>query len=228
MRSQLGRVARIVIPGIRRVHNQVGAYALLWDEANAATLAALGPLWVVLGDSTAQGIGAPSYDQGYVGQLRRRLDEERGENGRWRVLNWSRSGARTADVLEVQLPRLEALDVEPDLVTVAIGANDLRPVPQDQLVANLREIMARLPRGAVIATLPQGLRPEKAAAVNEILRADAPRAGLLVADVWARTGPPWRGKFASDGFHPGARGYTDWADAFAEALGLRVSRPAPP
>lgn len=39
-----------------------------------------------------------------------------------------------------------------------------------------------------------------------------------MADLWATTGPPYRGKFASDGFHPNARGYRDWADAFAEAL----------
>src|SRR5918912_210403 len=109
------RLARTILPGVRRVHAQVGAYARLWDEANAAALAADGPLWVVLGDSTAQGIGAARYDQGYVGQLRSRLGDE------WRVLNWSRSGARTADVLETQLPRLEALDVAPALVTVAIG-----------------------------------------------------------------------------------------------------------
>lgn len=212
--STLGRLARTVLPGVRRVHAQVKPYARLWDEANAAALAAVGPLWVVLGDSTAQGIGAPSYDQGYVGQLRTRL------GGEWRVLNWSRSGARTADVIRTQLPRLEALGVEPDLVTAAIGANDLVPVPTETIVANVREIMGRLPKGAVIATLPQGLRPHKAVAVNDVIRAEAPAAGLRVADVWARTGAPWRGKYASDGFHPAAHGYADWAAAFAEALGL--------
>ena len=219
-RAALGRVARAVIPGVRRVHRQVAAYAHLWDDANARALAAAGPLWVVLGDSTAQGIGAPSYEQGYVGQLRTILDARRGTEGSWRVLNWSRSGARAEDVIETQLPRLEALDAEAALVTCAIGANDLVPTPLDVLVARMREVIRRLPKGAVIATLPQGLRPPKAIAVNEVIRSEAPAAGLLVADVWAHTGPPWRGKFASDGFHPGALGYADWAAAFAEALGL--------
>lgn len=219
-RAALGRVARAVVPGIRRVHQQVATYAHLWEEANTRALAATGPLWVVLGDSTAQGIGAPSYDQGYVGQLRARLDAERGEDGPWRLLNWSRSGARAIDVIDAQLPRLDALDVEPALVTCAIGANDLVPTPLDVLIARLREIMSRLPKGAVIATLPQGLRPPKALAANEVVRAEALGAGLLVADVWAHTGPPWRGKYASDRFHPGLLGYADWAAAFAEALGL--------
>ena len=219
--SRLALLARTVLPGVRRVHAQVAAYARLWDDANAAALGLAGPLWVVLGDSTAQGVGAPSYDQGYVGQLRALLGTE------WRVLNWSKSGARVADVLDVQLPRLEGLAVAPDLVTCAIGANDLIPTPVDVLVAGLREVFRRLPAGAVVATMPQGLRPPKAMAVNEVIRAEAPAAGLRVADVWARTGPPWRGKFASDGYHPGRLGYTDWANAFADAIGLTGPNEAP-
>ncbi|MFP5319012.1 MAG: SGNH/GDSL hydrolase family protein [Acidimicrobiia bacterium] len=219
--SVLGRIMRAALPGVRQVAAQVTPYARSWDDANALALAAQGPLWIVLGDSTAQGIGAPSYDRGYVGQLRAALDAQRGERGPWRLLNWSRSGARCADALRDQLPRLESLDVEPALVTVAIGANDVYRTPLDQIVAEMREIIRRLPPGAVVATLPQGLRPQKAEAVNAVIRSEAPAAGLLVADVWARTGPPWRGKFASDNFHPGALGYADWAAAFSEPLGLR-------
>lgn len=218
--SLLGRIVRTVVPGVRRVHAQVRPYAKAWDEANQIALATAGPLWAVLGDSTAQGIGAPSYEQGYVGQLRALLDAQRGEEGRWRVLNFSRSGARAADVLGAQLPRLEGLEVPVSLVTCAIGANDLIPTPTAVLVAQLREIIARLPQGAVIATLPQGLRPPRAEVANAMIWEAAPAAGLRVADVWSRTGPPWRGKFAADGFHPGALGYADWAAAFAQALGL--------
>ena len=225
----LGWIARTVLPGVRRVHAQVARYARSWDAANTAALAGPGPLWVVLGDSTAQGIGASSYEDGYVGQLHTMLDEQRPEHGPWRVLNLSRSGARTADVLAVQLPRLESLpgDRPPELVTCAIGANDLIPTPLDQLLRQLREVIARLPKGAVIATLPQGFRPRRAVVVNDMIRSEAPAAGLLVADVWARTGPPWRGKFASDGFHPAALGYADWAAAFADALGLSAGSKLP-
>ncbi len=209
-----------MLPGLRRVHAQVAAYASAWEEANALTLTGSGPLWVVLGDSTAQGIGAPGYEQGYVGQLHQALEERTGQ--RWRVLNLSRSGARVADVVENQLPRLEALEGPPELVTCAIGANDLvGRTPPGILESGLREILARLPEGAVIATVPQGLRPAQAAQVNDLIRAEAPRAGLRVADVWAHTGPPWRGKFSADGFHPGALGYADWARAFSEALADR-------
>jgi len=204
----------------------VARYAAEWESANGVALKGAGPLWVVLGDSTAQGIGAPSRDEGYVGQLRRALDagSERG----WRVLNLSRSGARAIDVVDRQLPALEALSAVADLVTCAIGANDIvRRTPEPVLEARLRAILARLPVGAVIATLPQGLSAARTEAANRVIRAGAPAAGLVVADVWAHTGPPWHGKLAADGFHPGALGYADWATAFAEVLDLALAMPPP-
>ena len=213
--SILGRAVRLFLPGVRKVHAQVAHYAGEWERANHAALAGTGPLWAVLGDSTAQGIGAPSWDEGYVGQLRRALDD--GSEHPWRVVNLSKSGARTDDVLERQLPALEALDPPADLVTCAIGANDIiRRVPG--IEERLRAVIARLPDRAIIATLPQGLGSERTEAVNRLIRAEAPAAGLVVADVWARTGPPWHGKYAEDRFHPGALGYADWAAAFADVL----------
>jgi acyl-CoA thioesterase-1 len=216
--SVLGRLVRTIVPALRTVHAQVARYAAAWDDANDVDMTGAGPLWVVLGDSTAQGIGAPTYTEGYVGQLRQALDED--AETPWRVLNLSKSGARAADVLDRQLPLLEALTAPPALVTCAIGANDIvrNRTPLPVLVDQLRRIMARLPEGAIIATLPQGLSRERTEAVNAIIRDEAPAAGLLVADVWARTGPPWRGKYAQDGFHPGVLGYADWAAAFADAL----------
>ena len=220
------RLVQQAVPGLRHVRGQVALYALAWEASNAAALApgaaaataaGSGPLWVVLGDSTAQGIGASGYDKGYVGQLRRILEERTGKT--WRVLNLSKSGARAADVLATQLPRLEALGTLPDLVTVAIGSNDVvRRTPLEQVERELRELVARLPAGSIVGTLPQGLWVERVAALNEIVRSAAADAGLVVADVFARTGPPWKDKFAADHFHPADLGYADWAAAFAEVI----------
>ncbi|MEA2901147.1 MAG: hypothetical protein QOH36_1034 [Actinomycetota bacterium] len=215
----VGLLVRGAIPGLRRVHAQVAVYAKAWDGANALALAATGPLWVVLGDSTAQGIGAPSPDEGYVGQVHRMLEATTGQT--WRVLNLSKSGERAAGLLATQVPRLEALDVVPDLVTCAIGSNDIiRRTPLPQLERDLREILGRLPPGSVVATMPAGLWRERVVAIDAIIRSAAAAGGLHVADVGARTGPPWEGKYAEDRFHPGALGYADWAAAFAEALDL--------
>jgi lysophospholipase L1-like esterase len=217
--SVLGRAARALHPGLRQVHAQGALYAAAWEDANRRAAGAQGPLWVVLGDSTAQGVGAPTWDEGYVGQLLVALDAGADPDRPWRVLNLSRSGARTDDVLDRQLPALEALPGSPELVTCAIGANDIvRRTPVPVLEARMRQIIARLPHGAVLATVPQGLQGARTDAANRVIRAEAPAAGLLVADVWAHTGPPWHGKLAADGFHPGALGYADWAAAFAEVL----------
>ena len=119
------------------------------------------------------------------------------------------------------MPRLEALDVVPDLVTCAIGSNDvIRRTPLPLLERDLREIIGRLPPGSVVATLPAGLGRERAAAIDAVIRSAAAERGFRVADVGAHTGPPWDGKYAEDRFHPSALGYADWAAAFAEALDL--------
>jgi lysophospholipase L1-like esterase len=62
--------------------------------------------------------------------------------------------------------------------------------------------------------------PGRTRELNRIIRADAPAAGLRIADAWAHTGPPWEGKYAADDFHPSDTGYSEWCAAFAEAIGL--------
>jgi lysophospholipase L1-like esterase len=87
----------------------------------------------------------------------------------------------------------------------------------------LRALLAGLPAGAVIATLPQGLGGGRAQRLNDIIREEGPRRRLRIADVWAHSGPPWRGKYAADDFHPNELGYREWCDAFAEAVGVSVA-----
>lgn len=210
-----------VVRGIARSRAQVGPFATAWEENNRSVVALEGHLWVVLGDSAAQGIGAATHAQGYVGQLRRLLEERSGHP--WQVLNLSRSGARAADVLETQLPRLAALTAGPDLVTCVIGANDLLRTPASTLLNTFRSIMRELPPGAVLATLPQGLGARRAAPVNALIRTEAPGHGLVVADLHAHTGPPYQGRMAADQFHPNEIGYTGWTRALAEAIRLEGS-----
>lgn len=205
--ARITRLAGSLLPGSRLRRRQVEAYARAWQRHDGVPT---GPVWAVLGDSTGQGVGASAHDRGYVGLLAERLPE-------LRVRNLSVSGARIADVLRDQLPRLG--DIEPSLVTCAVGANDLLRSRSVVPVADeLHELVAALPPGAVVATLPRGIRERSARRLNDIIRAEAPARGLRVADVWATTGPPWRGKYARDGFHPSDRGYEDWAAAFLQAL----------
>jgi hypothetical protein len=87
-------VLQLLLPGVRSVRRQIDPFAEQWARANRAALAADGPLWVALGDSMTQGIGASSFDRGWVGQLADRLRVQ----GRPHRVSTSRSpalGSRT-------------------------------------------------------------------------------------------------------------------------------------
>ena len=163
--SARGR-ALSLIPGVRAVRAQIGPYAEAWHRENVAALERSGPLWLVVGDSTAQGIGASAFDRGWVGQLRQLMASDGQE---WRVINLSQSGGRVRDVLGDQLPLADRLGLEPTLITVAVGANDLRPSRRDGLEPGLEELTAVLPPGTVIGTIPG--RPRTVAPFNELVRA---------------------------------------------------------
>jgi lysophospholipase L1-like esterase len=62
--------------------------------------------------------------------------------------------------------------------------------------------------------------PKRAARFNALISELVAEHGLVLVDVWSRTGPPWEGKFSGDRFHPNDAGYLGWAAAFLDALGL--------
>lgn len=207
------------LPLFRRSFAQVEQYAAAWSASNETAGAGSGPLWLVLGDSAAQGVGASAHDRGYVGVVRERLEARDGRP--WRVLNLSRSGARTREVVDVQWPAAAGLAAT--LVTALVGGNDALRTARAQWTRDVRDLCAALPAGAVVGTVARGVFERKTRQVNEVLRASAAEHGLRVADLWAHTGPPYRGLY-SDGFHPNDAGYLQWADALSEALGLEQGR----
>lgn len=216
--TPLVSVAGRFLSGVREVQRQVAPYARAWQDRSREALAAEGPLWVAIGDSMTQGIGATAYDRGWVGQLAEQLPERYVGA---RIVNLSFNGARVADVLDRQLPALEELvrehGVRPDLVTVMIGSNDLfsrrhRPLLPDAA----GEMLARLPRGAVIANQPGGR--EAATAFNAQIDRAVDVRGLVLADFRDPRMRSWRGKVAADHFHPNDRGYAGMAELMGEAL----------
>ena len=205
------RVLSRVLRGVRDVQAQVGPYAEQWRVANLAALERSGPLWVALGDSMTQGIGASAYDRGWTGQLGAVAGLPT------RLVNLSSSGARVSDVLERQLPALESLGATPDLVTLLIGSNDLiRRKRREEFPGSFAALLERLPPGSVVATLPN---PSRAAAAGNdaLVRAVAER-GLRIADLRDRRTSSWKGKLAADHFHPNDAGYAGIAAVFADAI----------
>ncbi|WP_241843185.1 SGNH/GDSL hydrolase family protein [Agromyces albus] len=186
-------------------------------------------LYVALGDSAAQGIGATSPDRSYVGVLAGDIRKATGRS--LRVINLSVSGATTALAVEDQLPRFRALEVAPDIVTVAIGANDIAGWDPEAFRRNLRTIFAALPSHAIVADVPCfHLRhnERKVAVANRMLRDVAREYGLTLAPLHETTRRQGivgiLTQFAQDMFHPNDHGYEVWAEAFRPALLASVAR----
>jgi lysophospholipase L1-like esterase len=213
--------------GVTAMRGDCVTFASHWQAHNYRILTETGPLWVVLGDSTGQGLGAPSPEGGYVGQA---LTELRLRTGLpWRVLNLSVSGALIRDVLHDQLPRLPAAD----LVTCGIGVNDILYTPPSKLRRDLRALMGVIPDQTVILDLPLPtgiwgilgrISVPYVARINRTIHETALARGLPVAEVSTHFLPPWAGKFASDYFHPSQAGYRDWTRALLAAIPVAASR----
>lgn len=204
-----------LIPGVRRVHDTIVPFARAWDQWNAEALRASGPLWVALGDSMSQGIGASDITGGWVGQLYSRLAASEAP---MRLVNLSTTGARVRDVLGTQLAQLRELGVEPDLVTVLVGANDmLRRSRRDAAVGGFRQLLGELPAGrSVVATLPR--RNPQSLAIDAMIDSAAAAGLVRIAEMRTRTVPTLRGTLADDYFHPNEVGYRSIADRFAAVL----------
>jgi lysophospholipase L1-like esterase len=208
--------------GVTTMRADCQAFAEYWRVHNERVLDDTGPLWVVLGDSTAQGLGAPSPDGGYVGQSLAGLTERDGKP--WRVLNLSVSGSVIRDVLDRQLPKLPS---RPDLITCGIGVNDIFYNTPGKLFADLRTLAEALPDETVLLDLPLphgiwGLIGRMSVPyvtrINRVLRETAWSRGQRIARISEHFTPPWAGKFASDSFHPSLAGYRDWTRAVLEAI----------
>ena len=182
-------------------------------------------LYVAIGDSAAQGIGASAPDRSYVGVL---AEEIRAITGRTlRVVNLSVSGATVELAVRDQLPRFVKL--HPDIVTVAIGANDIAHWDPAAFERGIRTIFEALPAHAIVADLPYFYLPHnerKVAVANRIVRRIAGEHGLTVVPLHATTRHQGLGgiltQFAIDMFHPNDHGYRVWADAFAPSLAAQL------
>ena len=182
-------------------------------------------LYVAIGDSAAQGIGASRPGRSYVGEVSRHIQSV--SSKRVRVVNLGLSGATVGIAIAKELPTL--LKLQPDVVTVSIGANDIPSFEPSRFEAEIRTLFASLPGHAIVADLPTFyfLPAEKKVRIaNAIVRKAAAKNGLVVAPlheamrrqgVWGVTT-----QFAGDLFHPNDRGYRIWAAAFTHAIDDRL------
>ncbi|NNE75436.1 MAG: SGNH/GDSL hydrolase family protein [Acidimicrobiales bacterium] len=213
--------------GVRSVISTVPDLADAWHHRNLRALESGKPLWVALGDSTAQGVGAESIDGGYVGQLDARL---RAAGRDYELVNLSRTGAKMRDVLRTQLAQLDQLGRPIVMITCTAGANDLMASVR---VDHLRRQMERMVTAigertdtGIVGEVLHGPGSVIGKAVNQRQREAAGDSAVRIARVGRHLNEHpggWAASMAADRFHPNTHGYTAYANAFAEQLLIEAS-----
>jgi len=198
-----------------------------------------GPIvYVALGDSTGAGVGARDGG-GYVARLFKRLEEKRPGS---KLSNLCVSGATTADLVRDQLARGVALN--PDLVTVGIGINDIgHGLTIDQFAKNFDEILSTLKEkthATIVVTnipdistaprIPASMRSQYQKQIDQFCKRSeeiANKHGATIFDIYTITKrelPSHPEYFSNDGFHPSDQGYELWASemwpTLAQAAGV--------
>ena len=203
----------------------ISRYANYWNLQAARTDQTNPLIYVALGDSAAQGIGAASPEKGYVGLIAAKLTNK--TQRPVKIINLSKTGAKIGDVLEVQLPKLSQL--KPDIVTLEIGANDIKTFNAPIFEKQVKELLDRMPANAYISDIPyfggrsrllDSSQERNVLVANKILHQQATSKNIRLVELhqttFKRNQNFW--VYAIDYFHPNAIGYRAWADAFWDKI----------
>lgn len=184
---------------------------------------------LVIGESTAAGVGIATHDQGLASQIARQIHQRTGQTIAWHTFGVKgiRLGALIQMLEEIELPRAE-------LVLLSMGVNDTTGfTPRSRFRRQLTELSKLLiPRHAgplnlisvppmhLFTALPSPLRHImgwRARQLDRIYRRLAKEhpENFRHLDYPTVTDPDL---LASDGYHPGRKGYR----YIAEALGSRL------
>lgn len=195
-----------------------------------ATGAPLRIVW--LGDSTARGEGVSHADDTLPRLVASGLDVP------VELTVLAVSGARVADVLDAQAPRIRGL--RPDVVFVSVGANDSSHLrTRGRFRRSYEELVRSLPEGALVmllgvpdmgAAIPPRIQPLRAFSewrgrlLDAEVRRVARSAGAVYVDIAGSTGRVFRRHrdrlYADDRYHPDEAGYRLWARAVLDAPAL--------
>lgn len=204
--------------GIAAIDATVEPFAQFWDDYNARSLEEDGPLWVALGDSVTQGIGASAPDASFPFRVLDELRESTGEP--WRLVNLSMSGARFADVENKQLTVLREFDLRPSAVSAVIGSNDViwrRNTPA--IVDDARKMVDALPRGTILSRLSEARRDRRRIGVNQVFEGAGAVRHVDLYEAW--DWPTGEGMWAEDNFHPNDSAHVFLAQNLVKAFAAR-------
>ena len=186
--------------------------------------------YLALGDSYTTCTGASGVDQSWPEIVAKRLAQRIGR--KVEVTNPAVNGFTTLDLIDKELAFIKRL--EPGLVTVLIGVNDLvRGRETDQYRASLvtiydevstldlssgRALAISIPNWSVVPAAREYGDPEEIRHLtdtfNDIAQEEAEARGFKWVDITAASisGLGTAGWISSDNLHPGDRQYAAWAE----------------
>ncbi len=187
--------------------------------------------YVVIGDSTSEGLDDPDGHGGYRGWANRLAERLAREQGRVLYANLAVRGLTTRRIRETQLAR--AVAMRPDLATVSGGTNDLlRPKFDATAVGADLEAMQRalIEGGATVLsfTIPdlRGVMPlarlfgDRTLRLNEAIRRACANSGAILCDLAKHPVASDPRMWSDDRLHANSAGHARIADALASHLGL--------
>lgn len=187
--------------------------------------------YVAIGDSSTEGLDDPDGNGGYRGWANRLAEHLARVQGQVAYANLAIRGRRTAQIREEQLA--PALAMEPDLVTLFTGTNDVvsRSFDLDAVMGDIEAMQtAFTDRGVTVLTFTMPdlvpvmplarLIADKLERLNDALRTLSRRNGAILVDfarVEAASDPRL---WSDDRLHANASGHERIAAALAHALAL--------
>lgn len=224
----IGVIIALYIVSLVYLGLSVARFTTYWKDVAAKPVPKDALVYVALGDSAAQGVGATSAQRGYVGQFAKRLSKK--QNRPVRIINLSKSGARIQDVTKDQLPLLK--EYKADVVTLDIGGNDIAGFDATKFKKEFTELISKLPSNTLVADVPyfggrtqlpffgSGKAEKDVLTANQIITQTALNTSVIIVPMHAATKTHngrriWN--YAPDYFHPNNLGYRAWTEAFWQA-----------
>ncbi len=184
-------------------------------------------IYVALGDSTVEGVGASRPDRSFAYIISAFLKQSKGN-----VIfhNLGKSGATISDVITHQLGKAVALN--PHLVTISVGANDIRhKTKTNDFINNLNLLLQTLSEKTdaeiVINNIPDlSLAPAVPAYLkhiskllvkkfNAIIEEEVKKYHVILVDLYFQSKiytKAYPEAISEDKFHPSDFGYALWAN----------------
>lgn len=196
-------------------------------------------VYVAMGDSTVEGVGASSNDKTFPALIR---DFLRSEYKNTSFYNLGRRGVLVKDLLRYQID--EAIALRPDLISISIGANNvMRGGRISTFEKDLRSLFKRLTSETsatiIINNIPDFSAARKiikpvrffyafrARKFNEVIKRVSDEYRVIHVDLYNNSRFVFNNYpefVSSDGLHPSDLGYAVWANIIINRLNFFLQR----